>query len=278
MTENEIIRKIKAISIDTDHRFSFIAKYILQNLIIVPDITIKEMAEYTYTSVATINRFTKFLELDGYKELIHIIKYFNHNLAGEESIMAGESNNALMFNTYHNIIRSLHETFRLGLKQKETINKVITNLKTAQRIVVFAVGGTYNVAKDFQEKLLRVGFNIIAVNDFHNGYFLAQQLNADDLAFFVSYSGETLDLIKLAKVCQQNQTPIVVVCRQSNNTLSNLANYEITISSNESIERLISTTSRFALLFGLDMIYFALLATDLEHYRHVLEQTLVPKF
>ncbi|WP_338963947.1 hypothetical protein [Spiroplasma endosymbiont of Sarcophaga carnaria] len=58
MTENEIIRKIKAISIDSDQRFSFLAKYILQNLIIVPDITIKEMAEYAYTSVATINRFT----------------------------------------------------------------------------------------------------------------------------------------------------------------------------------------------------------------------------
>ncbi|MBW3058560.1 MurR/RpiR family transcriptional regulator [Spiroplasma poulsonii] len=219
MTENEVIRKIKAISIDSDQRFSFLAKYILQNLIIVPDITIKEMAEYSYTSVATINRFTKFLGLDGYKELIHIIKYFNHNLAGEESIMAGESNNALIVNTYHNIVRSLHETFRLGLKQKETINKVITHLKTAHRIVFFAVGGTYNVAKDFQEKLLCVGFNIITVNDFHNGYFLAQQLNADDLAFFVSYSGETLDLIKLAKICQQNKTLIVVVCRQSNNTL-----------------------------------------------------------
>ncbi|WP_425379650.1 MurR/RpiR family transcriptional regulator [Spiroplasma endosymbiont of Stenodema calcarata] len=278
MTENEVIRKIKTISLDTDHRFSFIAKYILQNLIIAPEITIKEMAEYTYTSVATINRFTKFLDLYGYKELIHIVKYFNHNLVGEESIMIDKSNNALIFNTYHNIIRSLHETFRLGLVQKETIERVITNLKTARRIVVFAIGGTYNVAKDFQEKLLRIGFNIIAVNDFHNGYFLAQQLNPEDLAFFVSYSGETLDLIKLAKICQQNQTPIVVVCRQANNTLSNLANYEITISSNESIERLISTTSRFALLFGLDMIYFSLLATDLEHYRLVLEQTLVPKF
>ncbi|WP_241568652.1 hypothetical protein [Spiroplasma endosymbiont of Megaselia nigra] len=67
MTENEIIRKIKYISIDTDHRFSFIAKYILQNLMIVPEITIKEMAECTYTSIATINRFIKYLNLDGYK-------------------------------------------------------------------------------------------------------------------------------------------------------------------------------------------------------------------
>lgn len=278
MTENEIIRKIKEISIDPDHRFSFIAKYILQNLMIVPEITIKEMAECTYTSIATINRFTKYLNLDGYKELIHIIKYFNHNLAGEESIMVGETNNSLMFNTYNNIIRSLHDTFRLTLNQKGIIANVIKHFKAARRIVVFAIVGTYNVAKDFQEKLLRIGFNIIAINDFHNGYFLAQQLNEGDLAFFVSYSGETLDLIKLAKICHQNHTPIAFVCRQSNNTLSNLADYEITISSNESIERLISTTSRFALLFALDMIYFSLLATDLEYYRVMLEKTLVPKF
>ncbi|MFW4371077.1 MAG: MurR/RpiR family transcriptional regulator [Spiroplasma sp. hy2] len=183
-----------------------------------------------------------------------------------------------MFNIYNNIIRSLHDTFRLTLNQKGIINNVINNFKKARRIVLFAIGGTYNIAKDFQEKLLRIGFNIIAINDFHNGYFLAQQLNENDLTFFVSYSGETLDLIKLAKICQQNHTPIAIVCRQSNNTLSNLADYEITISSNESIERLISTTSRFALLFALDMIYFSLLATDLEYYRVMLEKTLVPKF
>ncbi|WP_348736192.1 SIS domain-containing protein [Spiroplasma endosymbiont of Ammophila pubescens] len=119
--------------------------------------------------------------------------------------MIGETNNSLMFNTYNNIIRSLHDTFRLTLNQKGIINNVIKHFKEARRIVVFAIGGTYNVTKDFQKKkkkLLRIGFNIIAINDFHNGYFLAQQLNENDLAFFVSYSGETLDLIKLARICQ----------------------------------------------------------------------------
>lgn len=130
----------------------------------------------------------------------------------------------------------------------------------------------------FKKNYYELGLIFLQLMIFITGYFLSQQLNEGDLVFFVSYSGETLDLIKLAKICHQNHTPIAIVCRQSNNTLSNLADYEIKISSNESIERLILTTSRFALLFELDIIYFSLLATNLEYYRVMLEKTLVPKF
>ncbi|AGM25291.1 MurR/RpiR family transcriptional regulator [Spiroplasma chrysopicola] len=278
MTENDIIRKIKEISLNSDHRFSFIAKYIIQNLAIIPDITITEMAEYTYTSVATINRFTKYLDLDGYKELIHVIKYFNFNLTGEEFLLNEQNNNSFMIKGYHNTVKTLHDTFRLVIKQKASFEEIITLIKKSHKIIVFAVGGTYNVAKDFQEKLLRLGFNIFVVNDFHSGYFLAKQLSPDDLAIFISYSGETLDLIKLAKVCHDNKTPITVICKNANNSLAAIANYAITISSNESIERLISTTSRFALLFALDMLYSSLLTTDMEKYHHILENTIINKF
>ncbi|AHF57497.1 MurR/RpiR family transcriptional regulator [Spiroplasma eriocheiris] len=278
MTENEIIREIKKISLDDDHRFSFIAKYIVQNLSVVPESTIKEMAEYTYTSVATINRFTKYLNLDGYKELIHVVKYFNHNIKAEDDILKSADNNGFIYGIYHNIVRSLHDTFRLTLGHKEKISEIINKIKTARRINIFAVGGTYNVAKDFQEKILRLGFNAISVNDFHNGYFLAKNSTSEDLTIVVSYSGETQDLIKLARIAQENACPILLVCKKANNTISKIADYQITISSNESIERTISSTSRFALLFALDIIYYNLLSSDLEKYQTILDNTIINKF
>ncbi|AHI57785.1 hypothetical protein P344_02185 [Spiroplasma mirum ATCC 29335] len=62
------------------------------------------MAEYTYTSVATINRFTKYLNLDSYKELIHVVKYFNHNIKAEDDILKSADNNGFIYGIYHIII------------------------------------------------------------------------------------------------------------------------------------------------------------------------------
>ncbi|PTD31144.1 MurR/RpiR family transcriptional regulator [Mycoplasma leachii] len=277
MTEKGTIRTIKKISLDPDHRFCFIANYILNNLDTIEKMTINQLAKATYTSVATINRFCKFLDLDGYKELIHIIKYFKNSLKGDQ-ITYSVSSNSLIHNAYNNVISSLNETFKLTIEQQETIKNLITKIKKSLKIAVFAVGGTFNISKDFQQKLLRIGFNITAVNDFHNGYLLANQLNNNDLAIFVSYSGETLDLIKLAQVCTKNNVQIAVVCKATNNTLSNLSNYLINISSNEKIDRLVSTTSRFSLLFALDLIYIFLLSTDLKKYTELLEKTMISKF
>ncbi|ACU78434.1 MurR/RpiR family transcriptional regulator [Mycoplasma mycoides] len=277
MTEKQIIRTIKKISLDTDHRFCFIANYVLNNLDSIEKMTINQLAKATYTSVATINRFVKFLNLDGYKELVHIIKYFKNSLQGDQ-ITYSLTSNSLILNAYNNIISSLNETFKLTIEQQDTIKNLISKIKNALKIAVFAVGGTFNVAKDFEQKLLRIGFNITAVNDFHNAYLLACQLNKNDLAIFISYSGETLDLIKLAQVCTKNNVQIAVVCKATNNTLSNLSNYLINISSNEKIDRLVSSTSRFSLLFALDLIYIFLLSTDLKKYTKLLEKTMISKF
>lgn len=278
MIESEIIRKIKKISLNDEHRFSFLAKYIMENISLVPEITIKEMAEYSYTSVATINRFTKYLNLDGFKELIHIIKYFNYNLVNDDQLKTTKSSVSLINDIYHNIIRSIQDTFRLSLLQTETINKVIEILKNAKKINIFAVGGTFNVAQDFQYKLLRLGFNVFADHDFHSAYVLAKQSSKTDFTIIISYSGETEDLIKLANISKQNQCPILVVCKQTNNTISKIADFEFTISSNETIVRTVSTSSRLALLFALDIIYYYILLTDLSKYKEILKKTSINKF
>lgn len=276
MTETEIFREIKKIANDKEHRFAFIANYILENLALVPNISIQEMAKYTYSSPATINRFTKYLKINGYKELIYIIKYYNNSFLSQK-VLQDEDNNSLIYTTYHSVNNSLHKTFYLSLDQKPLIYEIISLIKKAKRIIIFALGGTYNVANDFKEKLLRVGFNVVSANDFHTGYFIAKQSGIDDICFFISYSGETKDLLKLAEIVKNNNTQTILVTKNVNSSLANIVNKKLLINSDDALNRLVSTSSRLALLFILDIIYLMLISTDLDYYQNILNNTKIPK-
>lgn len=278
--ETEIIRKIKKISLDNNNRFSFIAKYIIDNITTIPDITIQELAKLTYSSTATINRFTKYLQLSGYKELTLIIKYFNNYilLENSEEKKISTNDNNIFYETYDNVIKSIKDTFSLFLLQDKEIEKVVMNLKKAKKINIFAVGGTYNLAKDFQEKLLRIGLNVTVIDSFHNGFFLTKQTDENIFNIFISYSGETQDLIKLAMICKEKNSQFVSISKRTNNSLSKIADFKLVISSNESIMRTVSITSRLALMFFLDMIFYKFLLTDFEYYKLILKTTSLRKF
>lgn len=274
--EIDVIRKIKNISKDKNHRFNFIAKYITEHIEDIPEITITALAKATYSSPSTINRFTKSLNLSGYKELIHIIKYFNYTMVETEQLK-NEHNS--FYQKYHfQILEGIQKTFNFFSLQENIVEELVKKIKTAPQINIFAVGGTFNIAKDFQEILLRLGFNIVAANNIHKGYFLTKQSKEDTLNIFISYSGETQDLITLAKICKENNSQVIAISKKSNNALSKISDLNLNISSNDPIDRVISLTNRISLIFYLDMIIYKILFTNLEYYQDLLEKTALKKF
>lgn len=276
--EIEVIREIKEISLNNKHRFNFIAKYIVQHMAEIPKISITELAKRTYSSPSTINRFTKFLKLSGYKELIHIIKYFNYTLVDSDQVTKNYIQNSVFYEKYHNqVLKGIEETFEFFSLQEDVVTELVNKIKTAERINVFAVGGTFNVAKDFQEILLRLGFNIVSANNYHKGYFLTKQSTEDTLSIFVSYSGETKDLIDLANICKENNSTVVAISKKSNNALSKIADLNLSVSSTDPIDRVISLTNRLSVIFYLDMVIYRIMLTNIEYYQNLLQKTTLKK-
>lgn len=276
--EIDIIRKIKKISLDDNHRFSFIAKYIIENITTMPETTITDLAKLTYSSPSTINRFTKFLHLSGYKELIHILKYSNYALVESEETQNQSEESSLLDQKYQEVKDSIEGTFKLFLAQEEISKVVIDKIKAAKTINIFAMGGTYNLANDFRSKLLRLGFNVNAVNNYHDGYFLVKQSNQDIFNIFISYSGETKDLIALAEICQENNSQTLAITKQSSNSLNKITDFKLGMISNDPMVRIISLSNRLGLLFCLDMLLYKILFTDFEYYKELLQKTALNKF
>lgn len=278
MIESHIIRKITQISLNSEHKFGFIAKYVINNAKKVSGLTIKELAEVTFCSPATINRFVSSIGLDGYKEFIYVLRYYNNTYMNKKVVDEEMDEKNILESHFARTTNNLTKTKDALLMQQNIVKKIIENIEKANKINIFSVGGTFNSAKDFADKLERLGFVVTSSNDYHNGYYIAKQTGPKDLAVFISYSGETEDLIKLAKLCHKHHAPVLLVTKQANNSLSSLATYKLEIVSDEPIKRAYSTTSRLAILFALDFIYLTLINSNFEKYRNVLNQTTLEKF
>ena len=71
------------------------------------------------------------------------------------------------------------------------------------------------------------------------GFFAHDQANwcirHQNLAMIISYSGETNELIKIAKILKEKKTPIIVLTSIGDNRLSHYASYILNIGSREKI-------------------------------------------
>ncbi len=278
MIESHIIRKIKQISLNSEHKFGFIAKHVMENSRQVSELTIKQLATATFCSPATINRFVNSIGLDGYKEFIYVLRYYNRTYINEILTNNEVNENNIIEDYFTRTNNCLTQTRDLLTIQQSTIKKIAQHIITAKKINIFAFGGTFNAAQDFSEKLKRLSIFASAYNDYHNGNYGANLMNTEDLAIFISYSGETQELLKLANDCKNNHTPIVTITKQGNNSLSALSSYKIEVISDEMIKRLYSTTSRLAILFSLDIIYLNLISFNPKEYNDFLDKTTIEKF
>lgn len=274
---NDVIREIKEIATNSEHRFNFIAEYIISKSDIVANLTIKELAQKTYSSPATINRFVTSLQLDGYKEFIYLLRYYNRTDIQTQNIIHEKNTEKTIEEYFLNTSKCLKSTKEKILLQQLTIKKVVKHLENAKRILLFAVGGTNSIAEDFGNKMLRLGFQVTTSRDAHNGFYIAKNSREDDFAIFLSYSGETTDLIKLAAHCKENQTPFLSITKDCNNRLRQLATYQLEVISDEPIKRSYSTTSRIVMLAVLDIIYLNLLSFKPKQYQDVLDETTLEK-
>ena len=103
----------------------------------------------------------------------------------------------------------------LTLRQEvnsDVIEQVMLQLKTARRVDVFGLGSSAPVADDAQYKLIRSGINASARTDAYMMSLCASRLGQGDVAFFISRSGQTLELIEAAELAKNHGASVISMC------------------------------------------------------------------
>ena len=253
-----------------------LARFILDQPEIAVDMQIEELAAACSVSVSTVIRMCKSLSYAGYKEFCRAL-YSDLAPSREESrfedIHPGDEPDAVMRNICLSSIQAIEQT--MAIADLRELERAVDLLCRVRRVDFYGVGSSGLAAMDAGSKFSRIRKTCIAHADPHSQILTALTLRPEDVAVLISYSGETNDILTLAREIKKIGTTIITLTRCGKNSLSAIAGICLYRSSNESLLRMRLESLPTAQLCVIDTLYAAVCSRIFNEVKPYLEQSRV---
>lgn len=171
--------------------------YINNNEELIPEKSISEMAEESYTSPATVSRTIRKSGFDGISELRYRISARNE------------------FNQEAMIVNAIFQKSMLECQKTienlkvPTILEVVKRIKRAKKIYLLARGATVLVAEEFEMQLQLLGNNVWIMRDSEHMKRSNLIFKEDDLVIIFTVKNSTPELGMAAKFAKENKAYVV---------------------------------------------------------------------
>lgn len=197
----------------------------------------RNIAEATLTSPATVIRLCKKLDFKGFDDFKEqFLKEMNYLDQQHGKVDAN-----FPFNRNDTMMKTAHKISHL---YEDTVTAL-------------------NLAESFKEKMLKIGKNVVISNNLNYQLYEVSCIPKGDIAIIISYSGETINTIKIAQTCKNNKIPIIAITSFGENTLAKLASCKLTISTKESLyHNLGDFSTHLATHLMLDILYSVFFLED----------------
>lgn len=246
-----------------------IARYILNNGEDILSMPIKTLAQKTYTSPATIVRLCKKIGLEGYNDFkikySAELQYEHHKDRVDANFPFDISDTPLQICHQLALLHqeSIQDTIQLiDFKQ---LDSIVNLLHQHHDIDIYGSGNSLLAALSFQHKMMRIQRNVNVKILNGEQTFMSYNSTSNRIAMIISYSGETNELIHIAKILKEKQTPIIVLTSVGDNRLSHYANYLLHIGSREKIfTKIAPFSSQASMEYILNIIFSCVFQKDYE--------------
>ena len=253
-----------------------IAEFILQNPQQVVHMSLEELAGNCNTSLSAIVRLAKSLGYSGFKEMI---RKLSNELALEsqqdalsyQEIHPGDPPKEIFRNMCLSEIAAIQNT--MSVMDPDQFEKAVELLCGARRIDFYGVGTSGVVADDARNKFLRINKYTISSPDPHTQWLTSSSLTEQDAVVLISYSGETNDILLLARQIRDMKVPIITMTRTGKNSLAELGDIRLFSSSTESLIRTGAMTSRIGQMVVIDALYTAVCSRLYKTVKPYLDRT-----
>lgn len=239
-----------------------IADFVLENPNIVVNASSQKLAKLTGTSPAAIIRFAKKVGYDGYPQMkIELVKDMMHDSYEMDQVLESENDmTSLLKKIYNSNLMTIKKTY--GLLNTVVLESVASKIRNCHTLYLFGIGSSGIVCEDFQQKLLRIGRTSVFHADTHLQLTSVPNMQQDDLAFFISYSGKTKEMVTAAKWVKKMGISSVAITQSAYNDLGKLVDQVITIPIEEKELRIGATSSRMSSLMITDILYYSIAKED----------------
>ncbi|PAD37929.1 MurR/RpiR family transcriptional regulator [Terribacillus sp. 7520-G] len=251
------------------------ASYILAHPAEVVTLSVQELAVKSGSSEAAVIRLCKSIGVTGYRELkLKIAGDLQNESVSKEAFDEIEPND-----TVEHLIEAMAEKHIQSIDQTMQVNdakaleRAVTMISRARKIDFYGVGASYLVAQDGEQKFGRIGKWCTAYSDAHQQLASAANLTFGDVAFAISYSGETGQLLQVLQRARDAGATTIVMTKLGPNWLQQLADIQLFTVAKEARIRSAATSSRIVQMYLMDIIYTAVAGRDYEHTIEALEKS-----
>lgn len=251
-----------------------IAQYILENPRSILNSTVSDIGIQAKTSGAAVIRLCKSLGLNGFPDLKvriagDLVKPAEQ---GYRDIEPGESFFSIVQKTTSNSIQSIRDSEEII--NYEELERAVHTLLPAMNVYFFGIGASNIIAKDAQQKFLRIQKNATAFTDTHLVATLIANAGKDDVVFGISHSGETAEVVKVLSLAKERGVKTISLTKYGQSSVASLADIKLFTSySGEPAFRSAATSSRLAQLYMMDILFLSMATVQYEQTIHAIDQT-----
>lgn len=268
------MRQIKDLSPSERH----IVDYIFENINDIFNIGIVDLSEKTFTSTATVKRLCRKLGVESYIDFrlqlsSELMNYSQASILESAQIPVGryDSTDEMIRKVSNQNAKSILDT--MSLNSAEILERIIGEMAQAERIDFYGVGPSNVVAEDAQIKCMRLGIPSSSYKDRVSMLINAKAFSKGTLAFLISYTGMTAEIIDVAMELVSAGVPTVSLTSTGENELSGLCRYNLFVDASESWNRLGGMSSRISTLNMIDILFTALINANYERYSSFMRHT-----
>lgn len=238
-----------------------VIEFILNKQELIDNYSTTQIAQETYTTPSILIRIAKKLGFNGYsdfkKAYLHEVRYLKNHFQHLDANTPFESNDPIM--TVANKIAQLKQESindTLSLIQHDSLQKALHILEGSDKICVFTISNLTFQAEEFVFKLRHIGKNAETFSISNMMYQEAIMTTPSDCALCISYSGESPEIIQTAKYLTDRHVPIISITSMGDNSLSELSNVSLQITTREkSYSKIGAFSSLESISFILDTLY-----------------------
>ncbi len=252
-----------------------VAEFILEFTSEALEMSIEDLATASGTSTSCVVRLCKSLGYAGYKE-------FSHSLTADvaetnkgnilyEDIRPGDSLDSIAHNVSMSNMKAIENC--LQIMDYGQLELAVEAISKAKRIDFYGVGNSGLVALDAHSKFLRINKVTNANADPHVQILSATTLKKGDVAVFISYSGETRDILAILDVAKKTAATTIAISRYGRNILSENCDIKLSASATETLIRSGAMSSRISQLTIVDILYTAVASQDYDGVKPYLNKT-----
>ncbi len=245
-----------------------VVDFILEKKLEIRDMTTREIAQGAFASPSTLVRIAHKMDFGGWNELKEAYlkeeEYLQSHFLDIDANLPFKRNDSIT--SIASKIASLRKEAiddTRALLTHDDLRKAVEIMRKASSIGIYAVSNNLILAEEFQHNMVRIGKRAEMCQIQNEMIYAAYLAERTSCGIIISYSGETLALLRVADMMKKHKIPIIAITNIGESSLTKIADCVLRICTREKQYSKISTfTTDSSIAYLLDVLYSCMFALD----------------